>query len=100
MFFFCFFYTLYFFFARILLHPISTLLPYTTLFRSSTRTRPRPRPTPYPGGRRHVEAHAHLVYAEPGHARPSIAFGRSEEYTSELQSRGQLVCCLLLEKKI
>src|SRR6266536_2868294 len=58
--------------------PRSTLFPYTTLFRSPwTRARPRSR------GRRSTR----------GPPR------RSEEYTSELQSRVDLVCRLLLEKK-
>src|SRR5207253_3483702 len=34
-----------------------------------------------------------------GHVQPTAMFGRSEEHTSELQSRGHLVCRLLLEKK-
>src|SRR5438874_5011799 len=39
----------------------------------------------------------HLV--EPRHALPAVAKRRSEEHTSELQSRRELVCRLLLEKK-
>src|SRR6266436_3893210 len=61
--------------------PRSTLFPYTTLFRSSARA---PRPRPPPRRRRSPSAER----------RP-----RSEEHTSELQSRLQLVCRLLLEKK-
>src|SRR5699024_11980515 len=62
--------------------PRSTLFPYTTLFRSEDVLRPR-------GGRsRDGEA----VDAVPGQI-------RSEEHTSELQSRFDLVCRLLLEKK-
>src|SRR2546422_5452340 len=99
---------LYFFFLMIRRPPRSTLFPYTTLFRSpvvahrlprsvvrwlvreertgraaddrATGARRRPRPR---GGRR----------CEP-RLRP-----RSEEHTSELQSRLHLVCRLLLEKK-
>src|SRR5438445_9541173 len=59
--------------------PRSTLFPYTTLFRSP--------------GRRDPGAPCLLP---PGHA-PSRP--RSEEHTSELQSRQYLVCRLLLEKK-
>src|SRR5256884_6787018 len=71
--------------------PRSTLFPYTTLFRSEERrnlverlargviTRLAEQPVPAPGG--HVEQQ------------------RSEEHTSELQSRLHLVCRLLLEKK-
>src|SRR5690349_23880828 len=81
------------FFLVIRRPPISTLFPYTTLFRSpdildSTR--------------------AHLCRSEDAQqiagaiddvlARPEAA-RRSEEHTSELQSRRDLVCRLLLEKK-
>src|SRR6266496_5413102 len=67
-----------FFFLMIRRPPRSTLFPYTTLFRSSPRRRRRRRCVPSwdPCGRR-----------------------RSEEHTSELQSRRELVCRLLLEKK-
>src|SRR2546422_8515660 len=68
--------------------PRSTLFPYTTLFRSAV-------------------ASGALV-GVPGHAGDAIALAsragatsmdRSEEHTSELQSRLHLVCRLLLEKK-
>src|SRR6266508_5493912 len=67
----------FFFFLMIRRPPRSTLFPYTTLFRSRYPRRWR--------------------WAAPscGARRP----GRSEEHTSELQSRGHLVCRLLLEKK-
>src|SRR3712207_8039257 len=69
--------------------PRSTLFPYTTLFRSpGTVTGAPPASRPGRPGRRRV--------ARPGPGRPS---GRSEEHTSELQSRQYLVCRLLLEKK-
>src|SRR5207253_8570943 len=68
--------------------PRSTLFPYTTLFRSafathegscaSKRSRTAPRSSSFFGG---------------------MTSSRSEEHTSELQSRGHLVCRLLLEKK-
>src|SRR5215813_15151237 len=67
---------LFFFFLMIRRPPRSTLFPYTTLFRS-----------------------------EPGHPVPTEqrdepdGHGRSEEHTSELQSRPHLVCRLLLDKK-
>src|SRR5699024_12173774 len=69
--------------------PMSSLFPYTTLFRSSP-TRP-PRPTgPRATPRR----------AWPGCSPPTTTTRpRSEEHTSELQSRFDLVCRLLLEKK-
>src|SRR3712207_8587816 len=88
--------------------PRSTLFPYTTLFRSPVRRKGaehgdvdrieppvdhlhRPARESEPGaGRRHAE----LVR---GHGERLV--GRSEEHTSELQSRQYLVCRLLLEKK-
>src|SRR2546422_8521444 len=81
--------------------PRSTLFPYTTLFRSHQ-----------------VHHEVAIRAAEPDHraggervedelrggtglhaSRPRQGFGRSEEHTSELQSRLHLVCRLLLEKK-
>src|SRR5215510_4723336 len=69
--------------------PRSTLFPYTTLFRSEDRGVPHV-------GRR---AQGHLLRAGPGDPGQAREGGRSEEHTSELQSRGHLVCRLLLEKK-
>src|SRR2546428_4014167 len=66
--------------------PRSTLFPYTTLFRSSTGAAPV---------RVHGRAQLFAVGRCP-RIRPSR---RSEEHTSELQSRSDLVCRLLLEKK-
>src|SRR5690606_39348763 len=85
----------------VLLHPPrSTLFPYTTLFRSPAG-RPRLR-----GGaeRDRRPAERHLGRGGEPPARPEGAAGvaaraRSEEHTSELQSRENLVCRLLLEKK-
>src|SRR3989442_8659267 len=69
--------------------PRSTLFPYTTLFRSRPRgRRPAPWPVRCPAGR-----------PSPAPPCPSDASYRSEEHTSELQSRPHLVCRLLLEKK-
>src|SRR3712207_7601296 len=94
--------------------PRSTLFPYTTLFRSEERHEAR--------GRQHAEAHgedddehhpepevrdrdapegepgAHVIHPGAPVARRDDAC-RSEEHTSELQSRQYLVCRLLLEKK-
>src|SRR5699024_12802235 len=71
--------------------PTSTLFPYTTLFRSVRRHalgHPAVR-----GGNGGFAEHAHDEFGE-------VAGGdRSEEHTSELQSRFDLVCRLLLEKK-
>src|SRR2546422_1703074 len=71
--------------------PRSTLFPYTTLFRSreGARLLERPRIALEPLGGRLVPA-LHAVAAQRV---------RSEEHTSELQSRLHLVCRLLLEKK-
>src|SRR3989449_5172768 len=76
--------------------PRSTLFPYTTLFRSPggdllfvTD------PTGFPQVYRWRDA----TGAEPLTAEPLGARARSEEHTSELQSRLHLVCRLLLEKK-
>src|SRR5690606_40947223 len=80
--------------------PSSSLFPYTTLFRSRRRTgRGRRRPAAGPG--RHLGA-ARLIRPEPGPSHrphPRLRSPRSEEHTSELQSRENLVCRLLLEKK-
>src|SRR3712207_8623225 len=95
--------------------PRSTLFPYTTLFRSTRIARPAT-------GRRHArlageppgliarsargdERRPRFRTGEPqtdpppGDARRDAARVRSEEHTSELQSRQYLVCRLLLEKK-
>src|SRR3712207_6921776 len=97
--------------------PRSTLFPYTTLFRSNERTqasyfprnyepllksgqmelvtgerelRPGVRVLPTPG---HTPHHQSVIVESDGETL------RSEEHTSELQSRQYLVCRLLLEKK-
>src|SRR2546429_6889667 len=81
-----FYLSLFFFFLMIRRPPRSTLFPYTTLFRSRVPIHKRaigiflPRPHVKRIKRREAEA-------------------RSEEHTSELQSRLHLVCRLLLEKK-
>src|SRR3712207_8918986 len=83
--------------------PRSTLFPYTTLFRSLAAVgRRRPRrgavPAGLPGPDRHL-AGAQPA-ADAGAAARGVRRGvRSEEHTSELQSRQYLVCRLLLEKK-
>src|SRR6266496_1891246 len=69
-----------FFFLMIRRPPRSTLFPYTTLFRAGPLRRPRSRAVRWRG-------------------RPAQRPPRSEEHTSELQSRRDLVCRLLLEKK-
>src|SRR3712207_8307292 len=81
--------------------PRSTLFPYTTLFRSH-RQRPEVpaagQPRPAPGRDRELPGLA-VPAARAGPAEGRL-HARSEEHTSELQSRQYLVCRLLLEKKI
>src|SRR2546421_6006995 len=75
--------------------PRSTLFPYTTLFRSVFAVgRSQPMRAEVLDGLQLVE----FVFAETFRAYSSDA-KRSEEHTSELQSRSDLVCRLLLEKK-
>src|SRR5437868_12666343 len=91
---------MFFFFLIIRRPPTSTLFPYTTLFRSRLRTA---------GDYEKIGGAAYL--AEIARSVPTAANAihyarivrdkalRSEEHTSELQSRFDLVCRLLLEKK-
>src|SRR3712207_7072697 len=89
--------------------PRSTLFPYTTLFRSASRQPREPEPdrerARAPDAERLADDEAE-DHAERDRARDGVADGlrgkihaRSEEHTSELQSRQYLVCRLLLEKK-
>src|SRR5690625_5600430 len=83
------------YFSTIRRHPRSTLFPYTTLFRSWVNCR--------------LYYHSHQKHLLDEQSIPLISecyqsflksnHLRSEEHTSELQSRGHLVCRLLLEKK-
>src|SRR5207249_10175371 len=82
----------YFFFLMIRRPPRSTLFPYTTLFRSPVWIT--------------ESVHSFVVVTNNAgdfcviiHLREDLFEGRSEEHTSELQSRFDLVCRLLLEKK-
>src|SRR3712207_7646048 len=88
------------------LPPRSPLFPYTTLFRSSAPCSPpagespSPRPAacasaPPPRAPSPAPRSCCCCWCRPGRAPPP----RSEEHTSELQSRQYLVCRLLLEKK-
>src|SRR3712207_8648667 len=96
------FYVLCFFFLMIRRPPRSTLFPSTTLFRSGVRGVVR-------GARRADGAGLQPPRRARGQGRavggdPAVRAGaarrpRSEEHTSELQSRQYLVCRLLLEKK-
>src|SRR3712207_8508498 len=78
--------------------PRSTLFPYTTLFRSrsSPQNHPFRRRCPLRLGKAHHSERVEQA-EQPGQQRHEQ--GRSEEHTSELQSRQYLVCRLLLEKK-
>src|SRR5690606_41721479 len=94
--------------------PRSSLFPYTTLFRSrswgisSKRRHTSPvGPRPYLGGSRMIPwyfeprrtSRATYLRASSTIQRTGRSSSRSEEHTSELQSRENLVCRLLLEKK-
>src|SRR3712207_7069759 len=101
-------YVLFFFFLMIRRPPRSTLFPYTTLFRSLLCTVSdalvdmlldafaegglAADPLPVPSAR---ESMVHMAWRAALDHDPA----RSEEHTSELQSRQYLVCRLLLEKK-
>src|SRR5258707_4374167 len=86
-----------FFFLMIRRPPRSTLFPYTTLFRSTSAAFRYVRVLLVGARRsRDVDVHPCLVADE---LLEEEAGGRSEEHTSELQSRQYLVCRLLLEKK-
>src|SRR3712207_9395680 len=92
----------FFFFLMIRRPPRSTLFPYTTLFRSRRAGAVRARSSALAAGGARNDFRPHLLHA-PGTCRAGRTGGdgapRSEEHTSELQSRQYLVCRLLLEKK-
>src|SRR5256885_7330017 len=87
--------------------PRSTLFPYTTLFRSLPSAGDDRIAAGYP-----MQSFAHThdlqgrtngvgkMLRDPGNQRVGFPHMRSEEHTSELQSPCNLVCRLLLEKKI
>src|SRR2546422_4345728 len=78
--------------------PRSTLFPYTTLFRSERGEHSNPfRNACVASVRGRPDSRERVC--PPSAVRPSGAVPRSEEHTSELQSRLHLVCRLLLEKK-
>src|SRR5439155_18689321 len=102
----------FFVFYILPLPPRSTLFPYTTLFRSLRRandwtadrmksyglTKVHLESWPLPEGWERGPALGRIIEPDNGF-KLSLAALRSEEHTSELQSRGHLVCRLLLEKK-
>src|SRR3712207_7467292 len=93
--------------------PRSTLFPYTTLFRSRSRARSPRRPSvpdspfqyavlrvvPHVERGEHVNAGVVVFCRQLKFLAARVSLDRSEEHTSELQSRQYLVCRLLLEKK-
>src|SRR5438552_18551113 len=79
----------YLFFLLIHPPPISTLFPYTTLFRSDLGR----------VGRAALRQEVHDAQVRQREDRVEEESDRSEEHTSELQSPDHLVCRLLLEKK-
>src|SRR2546422_3769994 len=81
--------------------PRSTLFPYTTLFRSSSGAGLSPLTTTdtVPDSSRTLERPASAPSATVEDSPMATRVARSEEHTSELQSRLHLVCRLLLEKK-
>src|SRR5258707_10791547 len=89
-----------FFFLMIRRPPRSTLFPYTTLFRSDRAPGEDARRGAARGDvRRRARAHRGAPPMTRGVAQAAQSSARSEEHTSELQSRQYLVCRLLLEKK-
>src|SRR2546422_5915269 len=84
--------------------PRSTLFPYTTLFRSSAHSpvffcRMKVEPCYEPTLIKEACSFARNRIAEETDLSNQVEIARSEEHTSELQSRLHLVCRLLLEKK-
>src|SRR3712207_8863372 len=86
--------------------PRSTLFPYTTLFRSCSPSRPATTSCPAPNWppprtrvRRSTTPPPSTPPASTSRSSATTTSTRSEEHTSELQSRQYLVCRLLLEKK-
>src|SRR2546429_7327052 len=77
--------------------PRSTLFPYTTLFRSARGDHVKFVRDPSYAGGPPAQSHAGPAYLDEITVR--FVGDRSEEHTSELQSRLHLVCRLLLEKK-
>src|SRR3712207_9453800 len=98
---------LIFFFLMIRRPPRSTLFPYTTLFRSRVSPAITPRASdfqyganrPENAGTKYTPPLSSTVFASASTSAELVIMPRSEEHTSELQSRQYLVCRLLLEKK-
>src|SRR5439155_25292122 len=106
--------SLFFFFSTIHPPPTSTLFPYTTLFRSKPGSRStfgyfikvKQNSFDKEGNKTSEEREYFVLFSydlikfkNKNGVEETICATRSEEHTSELQSRGHLVCRLLLEKK-
>src|SRR3712207_7396283 len=96
----------FFFFLMIRRPPRSTLFPYTTLFRSAILVAvsmesepPLVRNTLLSAIGARLATRSLSSIAGRFEKSPKVEYDRSEEHTSELQSRQYLVCRLLLEKK-
>src|SRR3712207_9449778 len=92
-------YSFFLFFLMIRRPPRSTLFPYTTLFRSTTPAARLGLPEDTPPRALRAAAREALHRWREAADDPLADRARSEEHTSELQSRQYLVCRLLLEKK-
>src|SRR3712207_7901576 len=91
---------MFFFFLMIRRPPRSTLFPYTTLFRSRLGLGLYPGSCPLCSDTDHFPPGFWVLDSAAGPEKEGAGMpGRSEEHTSELQSRQYLVCRLLLEKK-
>src|SRR3712207_9509902 len=88
-----------FFFLMIRRPPRSTLFPYTTLFRSPLGSKQAVNAGPDHAQQRDPTRGGPPVRTRISPSTHRFSFLRSEEHTSELQSRQYLVCRLLLEKK-
>src|SRR5690606_41782067 len=98
--------SLYFFLLVLRRPPVATLFPYTTLFRSTVTVRVGAlnTDTTFSGIFQESGGSQFLAVTKTGTGMLTLSGtssyrGRSEEHTSELQSRENLVCRLLLEKK-
>src|SRR5206468_10477818 len=89
----------FFFFLILPRPPSSTLFPYTTLFRSIRARAAAPASWPGGAGGGGQSLHPAVRLSGGRAAAAGVLRNRSEEHTSELQSRSDLVCRLLLEKK-
>src|SRR5262245_66089588 len=90
---------IFFFFLLLRRPPISTLFPYTTLFRSYNANQVLEVEVQAAGNNAKVTIDRNTGLGPEDIAQATSNLERSEEHTSELQSLRHLVCRLLLEKK-